>query len=155
MGSTLAALAGLGSEIQGKIWLLAGGDGKGQDFSPLAQTCRAYAAEVLCYGRDGAQIAQAVKDAVATSVQATLNDALRARCYWQNQAMSLYFRLPVPASINTVIMYIAVKYLPIWCRRRYVINGAFLAAQTAVIFTLAGADGFGFDYGEHRLKWGG
>ena len=75
VGSTLAALAGLGSEIQGKIWLLAGGDGKGQDFSPLAQACRAYAAEVLCYGRDGAQIAQAVKDAVATSVQATLNDA--------------------------------------------------------------------------------
>lgn len=80
VGSTLAALVGLGSEIQGKIWLLAGGDGKGQDFSLLAEACQNYAAEVLCYGRDGSSIAQAVRASVPVSEQATLNDAFARAC---------------------------------------------------------------------------
>src|SRR5690606_35475988 len=52
VGSTLAAVLGLGATISGKIWLLAGGDGKGQDFSLLPEPCQPYLAKTLLFGRD-------------------------------------------------------------------------------------------------------
>lgn len=61
VGSTLAALNGLGPETSGRIWLLAGGDGKGQDFSPLLEPCSRYCGAVICFGRDGARIAETLK----------------------------------------------------------------------------------------------
>ena len=38
VGATVAALQGLGAER--KVVVILGGDGKGQDFSPLAARCR-------------------------------------------------------------------------------------------------------------------
>lgn len=75
VGSTLAAINGLGPEIKGKIWLLAGGVGKGQDFAPLAPSCQQYAAEVVTFGADGNQIEKAVNAVVATSSFETLDAA--------------------------------------------------------------------------------
>ena len=75
VGSTLAAINGLGPEINGKIWLLAGGEGKGQDFSPLAEPCAEYCAEVLTYGADAMIIANAVSGDVAVSQQDTMKEA--------------------------------------------------------------------------------
>ena len=79
VGSTLAAINGLGPEIKGKIWLLAGGEGKEQDFSPLAAVCQKYVAEVLCFGKDGQKIAADIAGCL-TSYQINLSDALARSC---------------------------------------------------------------------------
>ncbi|MDO9064023.1 MAG: UDP-N-acetylmuramoyl-L-alanine--D-glutamate ligase, partial [Sulfuricella sp.] len=44
----------------GKVVLIAGGDGKGQDFSPLAPAVSAHARAVVLIGRDGPQIGAAL-----------------------------------------------------------------------------------------------
>jgi UDP-N-acetylmuramoylalanine--D-glutamate ligase len=56
VGATVAALRGLGK----KTVLILGGEGKGQDFSPLAQPVREFASHVLLIGRDAPLIARAV-----------------------------------------------------------------------------------------------
>jgi UDP-N-acetylmuramoylalanine--D-glutamate ligase len=48
VGATVAALRGLGR----RAVLILGGDGKGQDFSPLREVVRQFAAHVLLIGRD-------------------------------------------------------------------------------------------------------
>jgi UDP-N-acetylmuramoylalanine--D-glutamate ligase len=56
VGATVAALRGLGR----KCVLILGGDGKGQDFSPLKDPVRQFASHVLLIGRDAPVIAKAV-----------------------------------------------------------------------------------------------
>ena len=63
VGATVAALEGLGKtfgETDRQILLIAGGDGKGQDFSPLAGPCSRYVRAVLLIGRDGPAIGAAL-----------------------------------------------------------------------------------------------
>jgi len=63
VGATVAALNGLGSNESGKrIWLIAGGDGKGQDFSPLREPALRFVKGVFLIGKDGDKIAQAMGD---------------------------------------------------------------------------------------------
>lgn len=52
VGATLAALQGMGR----KLVLIAGGDGKGQDFSPLTVALRTHARAVVLIGRDAARL---------------------------------------------------------------------------------------------------
>jgi UDP-N-acetylmuramoylalanine--D-glutamate ligase len=59
VGSTIAALSGL-SASAGKVVLIAGGEGKGQDFSPLASAVTAAARSVVLIGRDAVLIEQAL-----------------------------------------------------------------------------------------------
>lgn len=64
VGATVAALEGLGKtfgETDRQILLIAGGDGKGQDFSPLAGPCARYVRAVLLIGRDGPAIGAALE----------------------------------------------------------------------------------------------
>jgi UDP-N-acetylmuramoylalanine--D-glutamate ligase len=56
VGATLAALRGLGRPAL----LVAGGDGKGQDFAPLAPAAAAHARAVLLIGRDAPLIERAL-----------------------------------------------------------------------------------------------
>jgi UDP-N-acetylmuramoylalanine--D-glutamate ligase len=56
VGATEAALRGL----PGKAVLIAGGDGKGQDFTPLAGAVAAHARAVVLIGRDAERIAAAI-----------------------------------------------------------------------------------------------
>ncbi len=60
VGAALAAIEGLGTDIAGKLVLIAGGDGKGADFSalraPVAKFCRA----VVLLGRDAERLAAAL-----------------------------------------------------------------------------------------------
>lgn len=58
VGATLAAIDGLGTQIDGKIVLLVGGDGKGADFSALVPAVSEYVKTVICYGRDGTALHQ-------------------------------------------------------------------------------------------------
>ena len=56
VGSTVAALAGL--YIEGKLHLLLGGDGKGANFSELAELINQPHIICYCFGRDGALLAK-------------------------------------------------------------------------------------------------
>ncbi len=58
VGASVAALAGIGKPCV----LIAGGDGKGQDFAPLADAVSHHAAAVLLIGRDAPLIRQALAD---------------------------------------------------------------------------------------------
>jgi UDP-N-acetylmuramoylalanine--D-glutamate ligase len=56
VGATVAALNGMPC----KVVLIAGGDGKGQDFSPLVPAVSAHARAVMLIGRDGQKIGSAL-----------------------------------------------------------------------------------------------
>lgn len=63
VGATVAALKGLGQQTEGfdkRIILIAGGEGKGQDFSPLADVVGRYAKGVLLIGKAKDEIRQAI-----------------------------------------------------------------------------------------------
>ncbi|WP_317201261.1 UDP-N-acetylmuramoyl-L-alanine--D-glutamate ligase [Janthinobacterium sp.] len=65
VGATAAALNGLGKSFGGaeqRLLLIAGGEGKGQDFAPLAEPVARYARAVLLIGRDAALIRAALAD---------------------------------------------------------------------------------------------
>jgi UDP-N-acetylmuramoylalanine--D-glutamate ligase len=64
VGATVAALEGLGKsfgEADRQILLVAGGDGKGQDFAPLAGPCSRYVRAVLLIGRDAPAVRAAIE----------------------------------------------------------------------------------------------
>jgi UDP-N-acetylmuramoylalanine--D-glutamate ligase len=61
VGATVAALQGLGAER--KVVVILGGDGKGQDFSPLAAPVARYARAAVLIGRDGPLIRAALEQA--------------------------------------------------------------------------------------------
>ena len=58
VGATVAALNGLGEDR--KLILLLGGEGKGQDFSPLAAPIARYVRTVVLFGRDAPLIREAI-----------------------------------------------------------------------------------------------
>jgi UDP-N-acetylmuramoylalanine--D-glutamate ligase len=64
VGATVAALNGLGKAFNGaaqRIVLIAGGDGKGQDFEPLAEPASRYVRSVLLIGRDAPKLREALE----------------------------------------------------------------------------------------------
>ena len=63
VGATVAAISGLGLDrAPARLLLILGGDGKGQDFSPLADPVFRHARAVALIGRDAKQIAAALSD---------------------------------------------------------------------------------------------
>ena len=83
VGSTVAALAGLaapdvGEGDRAKVVLIAGGDGKGQDFSPLHAAVGQSARAVVLIGRDAALIARAIAGSGVTIENAcSMEEAVR------------------------------------------------------------------------------
>ena len=63
VGATVAALEGLGAEGK-RLVVILGGDGKGQDFSPLVAPLAAHARGVVLIGRDGPAIGALLQAAV-------------------------------------------------------------------------------------------
>ncbi|NVD70164.1 UDP-N-acetylmuramoyl-L-alanine--D-glutamate ligase [Duganella sp. BJB1802] len=64
VGATVAALNGLGKAFTGasqRLVVIMGGDGKGQDFAPLAEPVSRYVRAVLLIGRDAPQIRAALE----------------------------------------------------------------------------------------------
>jgi UDP-N-acetylmuramoylalanine--D-glutamate ligase len=73
IAATRVALEGLGRPVV----LIAGGDGKGQDFAPLKPVVDAHCRAVLLIGRDAAQIQRALAGAaVPVEMQGTLDAAV-------------------------------------------------------------------------------
>jgi UDP-N-acetylmuramoylalanine--D-glutamate ligase len=85
VGATVAALHGLGADLSpGKLSLILGGDGKGQDFSPLREPVGRFARAVALMGRDADAIAAVLTDVQTPSGEpilqqrfANLEDATR------------------------------------------------------------------------------
>ena len=59
VGATVAAISGLG--IERKIVVILGGDGKGQNFSPLTEVVRKFVRGIVFIGKDKAIIADVLK----------------------------------------------------------------------------------------------
>jgi len=80
VGATVAALNGIGADKSpAKIVVILGGDGKGQDFSPLAEPVRRHARAVATIGRD----AEAIELALAgTGVPTQRFETLQAATRW-------------------------------------------------------------------------
>ncbi len=75
VGATEAALKGMDK----KVVLIVGGDGKGQDFSPLRYAVAQHARAVVQIGRDGALIAAALTGAGVPVLRAeSMQDAVQA-----------------------------------------------------------------------------
>lgn len=64
IGATLSAISGIGGSMQGKIVLIAGGLGKGADFTELAAPVAEFVRSVVLIGKDAEQIEQALADVV-------------------------------------------------------------------------------------------
>jgi UDP-N-acetylmuramoylalanine--D-glutamate ligase len=77
VGAALAAIEGLGADITGKLVLIAGGDGKGADFSGLRAPVAAYCRAVVLLGRDAELIAGTLGDAVPLVRVSTLDEAVQ------------------------------------------------------------------------------
>ena len=60
VGATVAALQGLGADR--RVVVILGGDGKGQDFGPLADPVTRFARGVVLIGRDAPRIREALQD---------------------------------------------------------------------------------------------
>ena len=77
VGATVAALVGLG--VDRRVVLILGGDGKGQDFSPLAEPVSRYARAVILIGRDALIIEQVLADSgVSLLHAASMPEAVQA-----------------------------------------------------------------------------
>jgi UDP-N-acetylmuramoylalanine--D-glutamate ligase len=76
VGATLAALAGIGPAIPGKVVLIAGGQGKGQDFSTLAVPAADHVRAAVLIGEDARAVAAGLGD-VPCHFAADMADAVR------------------------------------------------------------------------------
>jgi UDP-N-acetylmuramoylalanine--D-glutamate ligase len=74
VGATLAAVAGM----PGPLIVIAGGDGKGQDFTPLREAFRGKVRHVVLLGRDAPAIEQALSAVCTTQRSTSMPDAVRA-----------------------------------------------------------------------------
>ncbi len=75
VGATVAALNGLGADR--KVVVILGGEGKGQDFAPLAEPVRRYVRAVVLIGRDAPLIRAALADAGVDLLDASsMSDAV-------------------------------------------------------------------------------
>ena len=83
VGATVAALNGLGQDkAPSKLVMILGGDGKGQDFTPLAEPLRRHARAAATIGKDAAAIEAVLQSAgVRFQRHATLEEATR----WAHQ----------------------------------------------------------------------
>jgi UDP-N-acetylmuramoylalanine--D-glutamate ligase len=73
VGATLAAIEGLAAVIPAKnsLYLIAGGDGKGADFSPLQSAIAKHVAEIYTIGKDGDEIASLAQASNVGTCQVT------------------------------------------------------------------------------------
>ncbi|WP_318186623.1 glutamate ligase domain-containing protein, partial [Pseudomonas fluorescens] len=76
VGAALAAIEGLGADIDGKLVLIAGGDGKGADFAALREPVARYCRAVVLLGRDAQRLGQALAGQVPQIYVNTLDEAV-------------------------------------------------------------------------------
>lgn len=72
VGATLAAVAGM----SGSLVLIAGGQGKGQDFSPLAEAFRGKVRHAVLIGQDAKLVAAAIEGVATVELASDMHDAV-------------------------------------------------------------------------------
>ena len=106
VGATVAALNGLSANESGKrIWLIAGGEGKGQDFSPLRDPALRFVKGVFLIGKDAPIIAEALADSVPCVMSETLQNAVTAAAQ-QAQSGDIVLLSPACASFDQFSDYV-------------------------------------------------
>jgi UDP-N-acetylmuramoylalanine--D-glutamate ligase len=108
VGSTVAALSGLSRQLNGsggKVVLIAGGDGKQQDFAPLAGAVAGAARAVVLIGRDAPAIERALAP-TGTPIEraASMQDAV-ARAFEAARAGDVVLLSPACASFDMFANY--------------------------------------------------
>jgi UDP-N-acetylmuramoylalanine--D-glutamate ligase len=74
VGATIAAVAGM----PGPLVMIAGGQGKGQDFTPLAQAFRGKVRHAVLIGKDAAVVAAALEGVCTLETVASMQEAVAA-----------------------------------------------------------------------------
>lgn len=106
VGATVAALNGLGVNETGKrIWLIAGGEGKGQDFSPLREPVQRFVKGVFLIGKDAPILANALSQAVPCTMSKSLQSAVQEAAK-QAQAGDIVLLSPACASFDQFKDYV-------------------------------------------------
>ncbi|WP_310386278.1 UDP-N-acetylmuramoyl-L-alanine--D-glutamate ligase [Roseateles sp.] len=101
VGATVAAISGLGADrAAAKLVLILGGDGKGQDFSPLAAGVTRYARAIALIGRDAEQIRAALESCGVPMQAHESLEAATAWCLQQAQSGDSVLLSPACASLD-------------------------------------------------------
>ncbi|AGA34247.1 UDP-N-acetylmuramoylalanine--D-glutamate ligase [Thioalkalivibrio nitratireducens DSM 14787] len=100
VGATLAAIRG----VAGPLILIAGGQGKGQDFAPLAEALAGKARGVLLFGIDASRIEQALGGAVPVRRVGTMQEAVAAAAGWARPGDTVLLS-PACASLDMFANY--------------------------------------------------
>jgi UDP-N-acetylmuramoylalanine--D-glutamate ligase len=98
VGATVAALQGLG--VDRKVVVILGGEGKGQDFSPLVAPIARYARAVVLIGRDAPLIREAIAQADVPLVDADSMEAAVALANQRAHAGDAVLMSPACASFD-------------------------------------------------------
>lgn len=107
IGATLAALDGLGAAIEaqgGKVAIILGGQGKGQDFTALRQSLEKYAKLAVLIGEDRPVIEKAIQGTTELLHAETLQEAV-ALCQKHTQAQDVVLLSPACASFDMFTGY--------------------------------------------------
>ncbi len=95
VGATLAAVSGLA----GPLVLIAGGEGKGQDFAPLTAACRGKLRHAVLIGRDGEQLAAVLEGLCSIELANSMEEAV-AMAQAQARAGDTVLLSPACASLD-------------------------------------------------------
>ncbi|MGZ5194145.1 MAG: UDP-N-acetylmuramoyl-L-alanine--D-glutamate ligase [Ramlibacter sp.] len=98
VGATVAALQGLGAER--KVIVILGGDGKGQDFAPLAAPVARHARAAVLIGRDGPQIRAVLESGSVPLIDAASMEEAVALATQQAQPGDAVLMSPACASFD-------------------------------------------------------
>ena len=107
VGATLAAIDGLGAAIEvkkGKLALILGGQGKGQDFKPLRDAIQKYVKSVILIGEDAAVIEQAIQGTTFIQYANSLRQAVEL-AQQATQAEDVVLLSPACASFDMFKSY--------------------------------------------------
>ncbi len=101
VGATVAALSGLGADkAPAKLIVILGGDGKGQDFSPLREPVLRHVRAVATIGRDAPGIEQALSGSGLNIVRHATLEAATRWCFEQAKRGDAVLLSPACASLD-------------------------------------------------------
>ncbi|MDH5539933.1 MAG: UDP-N-acetylmuramoyl-L-alanine--D-glutamate ligase [Rhizobacter sp.] len=101
VGATVAALNGLGTEkAPGRLVVILGGDGKGQDFEPLREPVERHVRAVATLGRDAQRLEEALAATGVTMMRHATLEAATRWCFEQAQRGDAVLLSPACASLD-------------------------------------------------------
>ena len=99
VGATVSAIAGIGDAIEGKIVLIAGGQGKGADFNEMHTPIADFARFVVLIGEDACKIEAVIAEKVPVVYASSLDEAV-SLAHSQAQSGDVVLLSPACASFD-------------------------------------------------------